>query len=120
VATAELHRKGKLFGALEWSGILSAYLGSSLMVSRDEVFDVLVQSLVRFKPALSRQDIGGAESLAADLGLDSFARVELLVMVQEALGLAQQVDPRIFMGARTVDDLVEQLMATGPTSTMQR
>lgn len=90
------------------------------MVSRDDVFDVLVQSLVRVKPALSPQDIGGEASLAADLGLDSFARVELLVVVQEALGLAHQVDPRIFMGARTLDDLVEQLMSTELTSTMQR
>ncbi|MFF7452516.1 MULTISPECIES: phosphopantetheine-binding protein [unclassified Streptomyces] len=89
------------------------------MASREEVFDALVQNLMQVNPALSPQDISGETSLAADLGLDSFARVELLVLAEEALGLARHVDPRNFIGARTLDDLVEQLMATELPTPMQ-
>jgi acyl carrier protein len=90
------------------------------MASRDEVFDVLVQNLMQVDPALSPQDISGETSLAADLGLDSFARVELLVLAEEALGLSRHVDPRSFIGARTLDDLVDELMAIELPTPMQR
>ncbi|MFB7516952.1 acyl carrier protein [Streptomyces sp. NPDC056144] len=85
---------------------------SERRMTRPEVRAVLVAALRELRPELAGVPISGDEHLAADLGLDSVARVELLVMLEEAFGVEDEVDPRIFVTPSTLDELVEQIAVT--------
>lgn len=81
-------------------------------MSREEVRAVLLEAVRELKPELAGAPLTGDEHLSAELGLDSVGRVELLISLEEAFGLEDEVDPRIFMTPPTVNDLVEQIVVT--------
>jgi acyl carrier protein len=72
------------------------------------ILEVLVAAVRRMLPELTGP-INGEEHIAAELGLDSIGRVELLLALEEAFGMEEEVDPRIFMTPPTLNGLVEQI-----------
>lgn len=72
------------------------------------ILEVLVAAVRGIRPELTGP-ISGEEHIAAELGLDSIARVELLLALEEAFGMEEEVDPRIFMTPPTLNSLVEQI-----------
>lgn len=80
-------------------------------MSSEAVRAVLVEAVIRIRPELAGVAISGAEHLTADWGLDSVYRMELLIAVEEAFGIEDEVDPRVFMSPSTINDLVHQIMA---------
>ncbi|WP_285663184.1 acyl carrier protein [Actinorhabdospora filicis] len=80
-------------------------------MSGERVRAVLIAAAIRIKPELGYGGISGAEHITADWGLDSVDRMELLIAVEEAFGIEDEVDPRVFMTPASVNDLTEQIMA---------
>ncbi|MDX3109239.1 acyl carrier protein [Nonomuraea angiospora] len=72
------------------------------------ILEVLVAAVRSMRPELTGP-ISGEEHIAAELGLDSIDRVELLLALEEAFGMEDEVDPRIFMTPPTLSGLVEQI-----------
>ncbi|MFE9368331.1 phosphopantetheine-binding protein [Streptomyces sp. NPDC006711] len=85
---------------------------SDRRMSRTAVRAVLVDAVRELKPEFAGLALTGDEHLSADLGLDSVARVELLVVLEEEFGIEDEVDPRIFMTPATINALVEQIVVT--------
>lgn len=81
-------------------------------MSRAAVRAVLVDAVRELKPEFAELALTGDEHLSAELGLDSVARVELLVVLEEEFGIEDEVDPRIFMTPATINALVEQIVVT--------
>lgn len=81
-------------------------------MSRTAVRAVLVDAVRELKPEFAELALTGDEHLSAELGLDSVARVELLVVLEEEFGIEDEVDPRIFMTPATINALVEQIVVT--------
>lgn len=79
-------------------------------MGRTEVLAVLVAALRDLRPEFADLTFTGEEHLVAELGLDSVARVELLVAVEDAFDLEDEVDPRIFMTPATLNELVERVV----------
>ncbi|MGW2231584.1 acyl carrier protein [Streptomyces formicae] len=79
-------------------------------MSRSAVLAVLVAAVREVRPEFAGARITGDEHLGGELGLDSVARVELLVSVEDTFGIEDEVDPRIFMTPRTLNELVEQIV----------
>lgn len=80
-------------------------------MSGDLVREVLIRAAMRIRPELSGTPLTGDEHIAAEWGLDSVDRMELLIAVEEAFGIEDEVDPRVFMTPATVNDLTAQIMA---------
>jgi acyl carrier protein len=74
---------------------------------------VLVGAVRKLRRELAEVPISGDEHITAEPGLDSVDRVELLIAVEEALGVEDEVDPRMFMSPPTINDLVNQIMVVG-------
>ncbi|MER0446495.1 phosphopantetheine-binding protein [Streptomyces sp. Edi4] len=85
---------------------------SDRRMSRTAVRAVLVDAVRELKPEFAELALTGDEHLSAELGLDSVARVELLVVLEEEFGIEDEVDPRIFMTPATINALVEQIVVT--------
>ncbi|MCO6007350.1 phosphopantetheine-binding protein [Actinoallomurus purpureus] len=83
-------------------------------LSRDEVRAVLVTAVREVRPALTGTSITGDEHLVGELGIDSVERVELLIALEEALEVEDEVDPRVFMIPMTINDLVDQIVVAEP------
>ncbi|WP_192809622.1 acyl carrier protein [Actinomadura rudentiformis] len=83
-------------------------------LSRDEVHAVLVTAVREMRPALAGTSLSGDEHLIAELGIDSVDRVELLIALEEAFEVEDEVDPRIFMTPMTINDLVDQIVVAEP------
>ncbi|MFF1378739.1 acyl carrier protein [Streptomyces sp. NPDC058308] len=81
-------------------------------MSSSEIRAVLVDAVRELRPEFAELQFTGDEHLSAELGLDSVARVELLVALEEEFGIEDEVDPRIFMTPATMNALVEQLATT--------
>lgn len=79
------------------------------------ILEVLVAAVRSMRPELTGP-ISGEEHIAAELGLDSIDRVELLLALEEAFGLEEEVDPRIFMTPPTLNGLVEQICVSSVAS----
>ncbi|MFE9404934.1 phosphopantetheine-binding protein [Streptomyces sp. NPDC006530] len=79
-------------------------------MTRSEVRTVLLDAVRELRPEFAGLRLTGDEHLGAELGLDSVARVELLVVLEEEFGIEDEVDPRIFMTPATVNALVDQLV----------
>jgi acyl carrier protein len=80
---------------------------------RSHVYSVLVAGIRLIRPDLAERPISGDEHLVAELGLDSIARVELLVAVEEQFHIEDEIDPRIFLAPVTLNDLVDQIVVEG-------
>ncbi|MFI0451550.1 acyl carrier protein [Actinomadura sp. 6N118] len=83
-------------------------------LSRDEVHAVLITAVREVRPALAGASLSGDEHLVAELGIDSVERVELLIALEEAFEVEDEVDPRIFMTPRTINELVERIVIVEP------
>ncbi|WP_237102939.1 acyl carrier protein [Nonomuraea sp. MG754425] len=81
---------------------------SAWEINSQAILEVLVAAVRGIRPELTGP-ISGEEHIAAELGLDSIARVELLLALEEAFGMEEEVDPRIFMTPPTLNSLVEQI-----------
>ncbi|HEY1175618.1 MAG TPA: acyl carrier protein [Phytomonospora sp.] len=79
-------------------------------MTREGVRAVLIRAATGIRPELAGVAVTGAEHIAADWGLDSVDRMELLVAVEEAFGIEDEVDPRVFMSLATVNDLADRIM----------
>ncbi|AYG78356.1 hypothetical protein DWB77_00463 [Streptomyces hundungensis] len=79
-------------------------------MTRSEVRTVLLDAVRELRPEFAGLRLTGNEHLGAELGLDSVARVELLVVLEEEFGIEDEVDPRIFMTPATVNALVDQIV----------
>ena len=71
---------------------------------------VLIRAAIGIRPELAEAAITGTEHIAADWGLDSVDRMELLVAVEEAFGIEDEVDPRVFMTLASVNDLADRIV----------
>lgn len=80
-------------------------------MNAERVREVLVGAAIRIRPELAGTAVTGDEHIAGDWGLDSVDRMELLIAVEEAFGIEDEVDPRVFMTPATVNDLTAQIMA---------
>jgi acyl carrier protein len=83
-------------------------------LSRDEVHAVLITAVREVRPALAGTSLSCDEHLVAELGIDSVERVELLIALEEAFEVEDEVDPRIFMTPRTINELVDRIVIVEP------
>ena len=81
-------------------------------MDNESVRAVLVQAVRRIRSDLAQAPISGDEHIAAELGLDSVDRMEMLIAVEEAFGIEEDVDPRIFMIPQTINDLAGRIVVT--------
>ncbi|GIG68825.1 acyl carrier protein [Phytomonospora endophytica] len=79
-------------------------------MTRERVRAVLMRAAIGIRPELAEAAVTGTEHITADWGLDSVDRMELLVAVEEAFAIEDEVDPRVFMTLATVNDLADRIM----------
>ncbi|MEV0648272.1 acyl carrier protein [Phytomonospora sp. NPDC050363] len=78
----------------------------------DSVRSVLLTAVRAIKPDLAAAPLSGDEHLAAELGVDSVDRMEMLIAVEEAFGVEDEVDPRLFMLPPTINELAARIAVT--------
>jgi hypothetical protein len=81
-------------------------------MNHERVRTVLTAAVRAMKPGLAQVRLSGDEHLAAELGLDSVDRMEMLIAVEEAFGVTEEVDPRVFMFPQTINELAGQIVVT--------
>lgn len=75
---------------------------------KNEVVNVIKESLVEIMPELEGQDISADETLV-DLGANSLDRGELITLTLERLNL--DISRIEFAGARTINELADLIVA---------
>lgn len=82
----------------------------------EQVRAVLLSAVRSVKPALADAELTGDEHLAAELGVDSVDRMELLIAVEEAFDGEGEVDPRVFMIPASLNELADRIAVVAGAS----
>ncbi|OBJ58538.1 phosphopantetheine-binding protein [Mycobacterium sp. 1423905.2] len=85
----------------------------------DRVIDEITVAVRALSTSFAERELNGDTNLALDLGLESSSRVELLLDVQRALGVALNVGMVLMFAELTIAQLAE-LIVTFPEESMDQ
>ena len=89
--------------------------GSRPEADYESVRATLLAAVRTIKPGLAQAPLTGDEHLAAELGVDSVDRMEMLIAVEDAFDVEDEVDPRVFMIPPTVNELAARIVVAEVT-----
>ncbi|MEU8032756.1 phosphopantetheine-binding protein [Streptomyces sp. NPDC049099] len=81
-------------------------------LTRQSAVEAITTALRETLPHLADRALDGATDLSLDLGVESMRRAEVLLRVEQRLGVDIELDAELVGAAVTIDDLADRIVAT--------